>query len=168
MQLTPDVSGPPTDVGKHLLFHKRDCRMEQVIEFAGNNLLIVGGFVAVLGLLVWTEVMRKVQGLNELTPAEAVPWINDPNAVIVDISSVADFNKGHIVSARNLQPSRLSNPDDEVKKLKDNKLLIVCNSGQSAIAAAASLRKMGASEVAVLKGGMSQWRGDQFPVTTKK
>ena len=140
--------------------------MEQVIEFAGNNLLMVGGFVAVLGFLVWTEVVRKVQGLIELTPAEAVPWINDSDAVIIDISSVADFNKGHIVNARNLQASRLSNPDDDVQKLKDSKLLVVCNSGQSAIAAAGSLRKMGASEVAVLKGGMAQWRGDQFPVTT--
>ncbi len=142
--------------------------MEQVIEFAGNNLLLVGGFVAVLGFLVWTEVMRKVQGLTELSPAQAVPWMNDPNTVIVDISSVADFNKGHIVNARNLQASRLSNPDDEIKKLKDNKLLVVCNSGQAAIAAAGSLKKMGADQVAVLKGGMSQWRGDQFPVTTKK
>jgi len=112
--------------------------------------------------------MRKVQGLTELSPAQAVPWMNDPNTVIVDISSVADFNKGHIVNAQNLQASRLSNPDDEIKKLKDNKLLVVCNSGQAAIAAAGSLKKMGADQVAVLKGGMSQWRGDQFPVTTKK
>jgi len=142
--------------------------MEQVIEFAGNNLLMVGGFVAVLGFLVWTEVMRKVQGLTELTPAEAVPWINKPEAVIIDISPVADFNKGHIVNAVNLQASRLANPDDEIQKLKDNKLLVVCKSGQTATAAAGSLRKMGANEVAVLKGGMSQWRADQFPVTTKK
>jgi rhodanese-related sulfurtransferase len=142
--------------------------MEQVIEFAGNNLLLVGGFVAVLGFLVWTEVMRKVQGLTELTPAEAVPWINKPEAVIIDISPVADFNKGHIVNAVNLQASRLANPDDEIQKLKDSKLLVVCKSGQTAIAAAGSLRKMGANEVAVLKGGMSQWRADQFPVTTKK
>ena len=142
--------------------------MEQVFEFAGNNLLLVGGFIAVLGLLVWTEVMRKVQGLTELTPAQAVGWINDPNAVIVDISPVADFSKGHIVNARNIQPSRLAKPDKEIQKLKDNKLLVVCKSGQTAISAAANLRKLGATEVAVLKGGMAQWRGDQFPVTTKK
>jgi rhodanese-related sulfurtransferase len=141
--------------------------MEQVIEFAGNNLLLVGGFVAVLGFLAWTEVMRKVQGLTELTPAEAVPWINEPGAVIIDISPAAEFNKGHIVNARNLQASRLSSPDAELQKLKDNKLLVVCKSGQSAIAAAGSLRKLGASEVAVLKGGMAQWRSDQFPVITK-
>jgi len=141
--------------------------MEQVFEFAGNHLLLVGGFLAVLGLVVWTEVMRKVQGLTELTPAESVAWINDPNTVIIDISPVAEFNKGHIVNARNLQPSRLANPDAEVLKLKDNKLLVVCKSGQTAISAAGNLRKMGAAEVAVLKGGMAQWRGDQFPVTTK-
>jgi rhodanese-related sulfurtransferase len=141
--------------------------MEQVFEFASRHLLMVGGLVAVLGLLVWTEVMRKIQGLTELTPAQAVPWINDPDAVIVDISPVAEFSKGHIVNARNLQASRLAKPDAEIEKLKDRKLLVVCKSGQSAISAAASLRKMGAGQVAVLKGGMAQWRADQFPVTTK-
>lgn len=141
--------------------------MDQVIEFAGNNLLLVGGFVAVLGLLTWTEVMRKVQGLTELTPTEAVRWINDPNAVVIDISSLADYNKGHIVNARHVLPSRLATPDAEVQKLKDNKLLVVCRSGQTAISAASNLRKMGATDVAVLKGGMAQWRGDQLPVTTK-
>ena len=141
--------------------------MEQVIEFVGNHPLLAGGFVAVLGLLIYTEVMRKLQGLKELSPAQAVPWINDPDAVVVDISPVADFNKGHIVDARNIQASRLADPDAEIQKLKDKKLLMVCKSGQSAVPAAVSLVKMGAKDVAVLKGGMSQWRSDQFPVTTK-
>jgi rhodanese-related sulfurtransferase len=141
--------------------------MEQVFEFATNNLLLVGGFLVVLGLLVWTELMRKIQGLTELTPVESVAWINDPEAVVVDISPIADFNKGHIVNARNLQASRLASPDAEVLKLKDHKLLVVCKSGQTAISAAGNLRKMGADNVAVLKGGMAQWRADQFPVTTK-
>ena len=141
--------------------------MEQVIEFVGNHPLLAGGFVAVLGLLVYTEVMRKIQGLKELSPAQAVPWINDPDAVVVDVSPVADFNKGHIVDARNIQASRLADPDAEIEKLRDKKLLLVCKSGQSAVPAAISLLKMGVRDVAVLKGGMSQWRSDQFPVTTK-
>jgi rhodanese-related sulfurtransferase len=141
--------------------------MDQIVEFTANHPLLVAGFVAVLVFLVWTEMMRKLRGLPELNPAQAVPWINDPNAVIVDISSVADFNRGHIVNARNLPASRLANPDAEILKLKDHKLLVVCKSGQTAVAAAQSLRKMGASEVAVLKGGMAQWRSEQFPVTTK-
>ncbi len=141
--------------------------MDQLVEFTVNHPLLIGGFVAVLGLLVWTEMMRQVRGVRELSPAQAVPWINDPNAVIVDISPVADFNRGHIVNANNLLPSRLASPDAEVQKLRDKKVLVVCKSGQTAVAAANSLRKLGATEVAVLKGGMTQWRSEQFPVTTK-
>ena len=141
--------------------------MEQLIEFVGKHPLLAGGFVAVLGLLIYTEVMRKLQGLKELTPALAVPWINDPDAVVIDISPVAEFNKGHIVDARNIQASRLANPDEEIQKLKEKKLLLVCKSGPSAVPVAASLLKMGVKDVAVLKGGMAQWRSDQFPVTTK-
>lgn len=142
--------------------------MDQVIEFATNHPMLVGGFVAVLVLLIWTEVRRSLQGLQELSPAQAVPWMNNEDSVIIDISPVADFNKGHIVDARNIQASRLAKPDAEILKLKDKKLLVVCRTGQTAVSAAASLKKMGAEQVAILKGGMAQWRNDQFPVTTKK
>ena len=71
--------------------------MDQVLEFAGNQPYLVGGFIVVLGLLIWTEVKTKVQGLEQLSPAMAVPWINHEDAVVVDISPLADFNKGHIV-----------------------------------------------------------------------
>jgi rhodanese-related sulfurtransferase len=97
----------------------------------------------------------------------AVPWINDPNAVVIDISPVADFNRGHIVNARNLPASRLSDPDAEILKLKERKLLVVCKNGPTAMVAANKLRKLGATDIAVLKGGMAQWRSEQFPVTTK-
>ena len=141
--------------------------MNQVIEFVGNHALLAGGFGAVLVLLVYTEVMRMARGLKELSPAQAVPWINDRDAVVIDVSAAADFNKGHIVNARNLPASRLAKPDAEILKLKEKKLLLVCKSGSIAGTAALSLLKMGVSNVAVLKGGMTQWRSDQFPVTTK-
>jgi len=145
----------------------REKEMDQVIEFVGNNALLAGGFGAVLAFLVYTEVMRMVRGLKELSPAQAVPWINDPDAVVIDVSAAADFNRGHIVDARNYPASRLAKPDAEILKLKDKKLLLVCKSGPTAVPAAISMMKMGASNVAVLKGGMIQWRSDQFPVTTK-
>jgi len=141
--------------------------MEQFIEFVGNHPLLSGGFVAVLALLIWSEVMRKVQGLTELTPVQAVAWINDPKAVVVDISAVADYNKGHIVNARNIAMSRTENPDAEVLKLKDSKVLVVCKNGQTAVQAANHLKKAGIAELAVLKGGMTQWLSDQYPVTRK-
>lgn len=141
--------------------------MDQFVEFAMNHPLLVGGFAALLGVLVWTETMRRVRGVQELSPAQAIRWINDPDAVVVDISPLADFNRGHIVNARHYNASRLADPDADLLKLKDRKLLVVCKSGQSAGGAANSLRKMGAAQIAVLKGGMAQWRSEQLPVTTK-
>lgn len=141
--------------------------MEQLLEFISNHPLMSGGFVAVLGLLIWSELIRKVQGVAELTPVQAVAWINDPKTVIVDVSSAADYNKGHIVNARNIALSRTKEGDDELQKLKGSKVLVVCKNGQAATQAAASLKKLGIEDVAVLKGGMAQWLNDQYPVTRK-
>jgi len=141
--------------------------MEQYLEFIGNHALLTGGFAAVLALLAWTEVARRLSGLPELTPAQAVAWINDPAAAVVDVSAAADFNKGHILNARNLAMSRIDQGDAEVRKLADRKVLVVCKSGQTAGQAAARLKKLGVQEIAVLKGGMARWTGDQYPVTKR-
>ena len=141
--------------------------MQQLVEFTTNHPLLSGGVVAVFGLLAWTELMRQVRGLKELTPVQAVAWINDPKAVIVDVSAVVDYNKGHIVNARNIAMSRISDPDAEVQKLRESKVLVVCKTGQTAAQAAANLKKAGVADLAVLKGGMTQWLNDQYPVTRK-
>ena len=118
-------------------------------------------------MLVWTELMRRIQGLPELSPAQAVAWINQPATVVVDVSAAADFSKGHILNARNISLSRVKDPDAEVQKLKGSRVLVVCKTGQTATQAANSLKKIGVSELAVLRGGMTQWISDQYPVTRK-
>lgn len=141
--------------------------MEQLLEFTSNHPLLTGGFVAVLCLLVWTEMHRRIQNLQELSPAEVVSWMNDPATVLIDLSAAADFNKGHILNARNIALSRIQNPDAEVQKLLKSKLVVVCKTGQFSAQAANLLKKLGATDVAVLKGGMVRWLGDQYPVTRK-
>lgn len=141
--------------------------MDQVLEFISKHPLLTGGFAAVLGFLVWTEIHRKLQGLQELSPAQVVAWMNESDTVLVDISSAADFNKGHILNARNIALSRIQKPDAEVEKLLKSKLIVVCKTGQTASQAAAALKKQGADQVAVLKGGMARWLSDQYPVTRK-
>ena len=139
--------------------------MEQLIEFAGNHALLSGGFVAVFLLLIWSEISRHTRGFSELVPAQAVPLINDSNTVVVDVSASADFSKGHIVGAKNILPSRFKSPDSELEKMAGKNVLVACKTGQTAQAAAAALVKLGAANVAVLKGGMTQWLADNYPVT---
>lgn len=141
--------------------------MEQLIEFATRHPLLSGGFVAVAALLVWTEIARRGQRFATIAPAEAVNMINRKDPVIVDLSAAPDFAKGHIRGAKNIPLSRFTRPDAELEKLARRPVLVVCKSGTTAVQAAKALTRLGAAEVAVLKGGMAQWTADQYPVTRR-
>ena len=141
--------------------------MEQLIEFAGNHGILVAGFVAIVLLLVWTEISRHTRGYAELTPGQAVQKINHDKTVIIDISPAADFSKGHLAGSTNISLSRFSETDPEIEKIKSNSVLIVCKNGQTAHQAAAKLVKLGVADVSVLKGGTTQWTADQYPLVRK-
>jgi rhodanese-related sulfurtransferase len=141
--------------------------MQQLAEFAGNHPYLTGGFVAVLGFWLFTEFKRKFQGFQEVTPAQAVSLINRKEAVVVDVSALADFSKGHIVDAVHIPHSQIEKSDAKLDRLKGKSVLLVDKNGQTAGAAASRLLKSGVAEVAVLKGGMAQWVSDQLPVTRK-
>jgi len=141
--------------------------MQQFVEFAGNHFLLVAGFVGVALTLLVTEFTRRGQGFKMLSPNEAVAFINQNGAAIVDVSPAADFNKGHILNARNIVLSRFKDPDPDVSKLISKPVLVACKTGQTAGQAAAALVKQGAENVAVLRGGMAQWVSDNFPVTRR-
>ena len=138
--------------------------MGQLIEFAGNHPMLVAGFAAIVLLLVWTEISRRMRGYAELTPLEAVQKINQGNTSIVDISTAADFSKGHLAGAQHIAMSRFTDTDPDIAKIKSGPVLVVCKNGQTAHMAAAKLVKLGAADVAVLKGGTSQWVADQYPL----
>ena len=141
--------------------------MGQLIEFAGNHGMLVAGFAAIVLLLVWTEISRRTRGYAEITPLEAVQKINQGKTSIVDISTAADYSKGHLAGAKHILLSRFTETDPEIAKIKSGPVLVVCKNGQTAHLAAAKLVKLGAAEVAVLKGGTTQWVADQYPLARK-
>lgn len=141
--------------------------MGQLIEFAGNHAMLVAGFAGVVLLLIWTEISRHTRGYTELTPQEAVQKINMGNTSIVDISPAAEFSKGHLADSKHFAMSKITETDPDIAKMKDGPVLVVCKNGQSAHMAAAKLVKLGATEVAVLKGGTTQWVADSYPLARK-
>ena len=138
--------------------------MGQLIEFAGNHAMLVAGFAGIILLLIWTEISRHTRGYAELTPLQAVQQINQGKTSILDISAAADFSKGHLADAQHIALSRFSESDPDIIKVKSGPVLVVCKNGQTAHTAAAKLVKLGAADVAVLKGGTTQWVADQYPL----
>ena len=102
-----------------------------------------------------------------MTPLQAVQKINLGKTAIVDISTAADFSKGHLAGAKHIALSRFSKQDPDIEKLKSGPVLVVCKNGQTAHQAAAKLVKLGAADVTVLKGGTTQWKSDQYPLALK-
>ena len=141
--------------------------MGQLIEFAGNHGMLVAGFAGIILLLIWTEISKYTRGYTELTPLQAVQKINQGKTSVVDISAAADFTKGHLADAMNIPVSRISETDPDIAKIMTGPVLVVCKNGQTAHAAAAKLVKLGAADVAVLKGGTTQWVADQYPLARK-
>jgi rhodanese-related sulfurtransferase len=139
----------------------------QLIEFAGNHGMLVAGFAGIILLLIWTEVSKHTRGYTELTPLQAVQKINQEKTSVVDISATADFTKGHLAGAKNIALSRISEADPDIAKIKTGPVLVVCKNGQTAHSAAAKLVKLGATDVAVLKGGTTQWVADSYPLARK-
>ena len=138
--------------------------MGQLIEFAGNHAMLVAGFAGIILLLIWTEISRHSRGYAELIPLQAVQKINQGKTSVVDISTAADFSKGHLAGAKHIALSRISDSDPDIMKMKSGPVLVVCKNGQTAHAAAAKLVKLGAADVSVLKGGTTQWVADQYPL----
>jgi rhodanese-related sulfurtransferase len=141
--------------------------VEQLIEFAGNHGALVAGFAAVLLLLAWTEISRQTRGYKEITPLQAVQKINQGQTSVVDISTAADYANGHLADAKHIALTRFTDSDPEIEKMKTGPVLVVCKNGQTAHQAAAKLVKLGATDVAVLKGGITQWAADQYPLVRK-
>lgn len=141
--------------------------MGQLMEFATNHAMLVGAFAGITLLLIWTEISRYTRGYAELTPLQAVQKMNRENTSIVDISTAADFSKGHIAGAKHITLSRFSEADPDIAKIKSGPVLVVCKNGVTAHQGAAKLVKLGATDVAVLKGGTTQWVADQYPLARK-
>ncbi|MFI0473054.1 rhodanese-like domain-containing protein [Halomonas sp. HMF6819] len=138
--------------------------IDQLFEFVMNHPLLVGAFLLVL--LAWLVYETRSASTHAVSSSEATQLINREDAVIVDVRESKEFKAGHIAGARNIPQSNLDSRMNELEKVKDKPIIVVCKHGQSAGAVQAKLAKAGFN-AHKLKGGMAQWQADSLPVVKK-
>ena len=74
---------------------------------------------------------------------------------------------GILLAHVNIPHNKLDNRMNELDKVKNQPIIVVCKHGQSAGAVQAKLAKAGFERVTKLKGGMAQWQADSLPVVKK-
>ena len=132
------------------------------------RLLAVSLSLALAGLtvaIVANEVATLLRGYKALKPAELTALMNTiEDAVVVDISPSADFEKGHIAGSRNVQASQFGPEHKLVAAARQKPVVVVCRSGMTAQGAAKKLKKAGFEQVYVLDGGIAAWRQAELPL----
>jgi rhodanese-related sulfurtransferase len=133
------------------------------MQFVLNNWhLFLALFVIVLAL-VFPTLVQRTQGIENLSPAQAVLMMNRQSGVIVDISEPKDYNAAHIPSSINVPLSKLSEPGGLLQKYKDRPLIVAARSG-APLKGAMILRRRGWKTVHLLAGGVLEWQKQGLPL----
>lgn len=172
----PDIAGaparrigqppgpPPVRQSPPRRIRPQDVNLEELVAFLGRNPMLSLALAGITTALLYTEFGRLLRGYKALRPAELTGLINRENALVVDLRSIADFDKGHIPGSKNVQMSQF---DPEAKQLAPAKALpvvLVCKSGMTAGGAAQRLKKAGFEKVYVLDGGIGGWQQADLPL----
>jgi rhodanese-related sulfurtransferase len=140
--------------------------MAQLLEFAGNHLLLVGALFVVLAALATS--FYTGGGKNNIEPQAATLLINHEDAVVVDVRPMADFTQGHIVNSLNIPINGFANQIGTLDKHKSRPIILSCRSGNQSQMAARQLRKAGFEQVYNLRGGIMAWQSANLPVSHKR
>lgn len=135
--------------------------MEELFNFVSSHPFLVGGFAVMLALFVRNEMSR---GGASISAQELVQLVNKENALVIDVRDKAEYESGHIVDSINIPFANIEARLDELKKHKDRPIVIACKMGQHAGAVGTTLRKNGYENVSRLRGGVTEWRGQNLPV----
>ena len=100
--------------------------MDRLLEFAGNNTLLVFALVASFLLVIFTELRRKASGMLAVVPTEAVKLINN-DAMVLDLRSAESFSRGHIAGARNVPMDELDGHMEKLAKFRNKPVVAVCD-----------------------------------------
>jgi rhodanese-related sulfurtransferase len=141
--------------------------MDQILEFTGNNTVLVVLLMISFFVLVFSELRRKASGLVAVDPIAAVALINN-DGMVLDLRSSEAFARGHIVNARNVPYDELEAHKSKLEKFKNKPIVAVCDAGITSNRAVAALRGAGFASAYGLKGGMTAWGQAGMPVVTAK
>ena len=138
--------------------------MNRLLAFAGENQLLVMVFIGLTLAIIYNEFSRLTSGFKAVDPAGLTALINRQDALLVDVSPAADFEKGHIAGAKNVQLSQFDADNKVLAKVRDLPVVVACRSGAASSGAAKKLVKAGFKQVYWLDGGVAAWQQASLPL----
>jgi rhodanese-related sulfurtransferase len=127
------------------------------------NYLYIAAALLSGAMLILPAVRRGVAGAT-ISTLQATLLINQQNALVLDVREAAEYEKGHMLNARNIPLGELEARAAEIDKYKAKPVIVVCDNGNRSGRAATALRKRGFEQVFTLGGGIGAWRQAGLPL----
>ncbi len=134
------------------------------MQFITSNLFPISIALLSGGMLLWSFIGPKIQGLQQVNAKGALQLINHKDAFVLDVREPSEFKGGHIVNAKLIPLGKLNERIGELEKYRDQPMVIVCRSGNRSGSACGVLAKQGFTQVYNLAGGMMSWQNNNLPV----
>jgi len=134
-----------------------------LLKFVSDNIFLVAVALVSGAMLIWPAVRRGAGGASVST-LQATLLINQQNALVLDVREAAEYEKGHLLNARNIALGELEARAAEIEKYKAKPVIIVCETGNRSGRAAAALRRHGFEQVFTLGGGIGAWKQAGLPL----
>ncbi|WP_314722900.1 rhodanese-like domain-containing protein [Haemophilus pittmaniae] len=142
--------------------------MPEAIEFAQKHTLLTVAWIAVFVMTILSLVKGATQKYKTISNAEAITLMNDKEALVVDLRSLDEFQRGHIIGSINLIPADIKSQNvGKIEHHKEKPLIVVDVNGTLSNNSAESLTKQGFTQVYVLKDGLAAWAGANLPLVKK-
>lgn len=139
-----------------------------LFTFLGKHPLMAAALVVLVILFISNEISIWTRKFKIATPKVLVDLMNQNNAVVLDIREAKEFKMGHIVDAKNVPLSTLEGKKEQLESYKEGPTVICCALGQQSVRIAASMAKEGFDKIYVLKGGISAWQQENYPLARNK
>jgi len=137
--------------------------MEDISQFASNNIVLIGLWFMFLYMIV----NSYVKGVWDRTPQQVVQLMNNEDSIILDVRENNEYKDGHIIDSIHIPMSEVKNRLSELEKYKDSQVIVSCRSGHRSSRTCALLKKSGFNNIFNLHGGILAWENDKLPITTK-
>lgn len=138
--------------------------MEDINQFIMSHPLLVGSFVFVLILFIFSELRRGNLGYKNISSMQAVQVSNHEEAIFLDVREPGEYNTGHLVDSVHIPLGSLMDKLNQLEKYKEKSLIIYCRSGNRSAQACEILKKQGFTQLYNLQGGIIAWQADNMPV----
>jgi len=87
-----------------------------------------------------------------------------PGAILVDVRTPEEYREGHLAKSLLIPVDRVAASAASALPKKDAPLLVYCRSGSRSSVAAATLKKMGYTNITDLSTGILGWSRQGYPV----